>query len=52
METWSDEIKWEFFKDVAVSALLYGHTAPTLKEKKLDGNCTKVLHAVPNKAWK
>ena len=49
-----DIIKWDFFQAVALSILLYGGTTwtPTKHmEKKLDGNYTKMLHAVLNKSW-
>ena len=51
----SDEIKREFFQEVAVSRLLYACTSWTLKkrsEKKLNGNYTRVLRAILNKSWK
>ena len=50
-----DNIKQEFFQDVAVLLLLYGCNTWTFKkhlEKKLDGNCKRMLHAVLNKLWK
>ena len=51
----SDKIKWDFFQAVSVSILLYGCTTWTLtkhREKKLDGNCTRMLWAILNKSWK
>ena len=51
----SDKIRWEFFQAVVVSELLYGCTTWMLMkhiEKKLDGNYTRMLHAVLNKSWK
>ena len=51
----SDKIRWEFFQAVVVSELLYGCTTWMLIkhiEKKLDGNYTRMLHAVLNKSWK
>ena len=51
----SDNIKWEFFQTGAISVLLYGFNTWTLlkdSEKKLDGDYTRMLHAVLNKSWK
>ena len=51
----SNEIRWDFFQAVVVSVLLYGCTTWTLTkciEKKLDGNCTRMLRAILNKSWK
>ncbi len=50
----SDKIMNSFSKQV-VSILLYGYTTWTLTkrmEKKLDGNCTRMLRAVLNKSWR
>ena len=51
----SDKIILNFFQAVAVSSLLYGCTTRTLtkrREKKLDGNHTRMLRAILNKSWK
>ena len=43
-----------FFQALVVSILLYKCTTWTLAkriEKKLDGNCTRLLRAVLNKSW-
>ena len=51
----SDKMKRRFFQAVAVSILLYGCTTWTLMinlEEKLDGNHTRILHAVLNKSFK
>ena len=51
----SDEIKRNFFQTAFISILLYGCTTWTLTnciEKKLDGNCTRILRAILNKSWK
>ena len=51
----TDKIKWEFFPAVAVSVLLYGCITLTLTkhlQKKLDGNCTRMLCVVLNKPKK
>ena len=51
----SDKIKQDFFQAVAVSILLYEGTLGMLmkhKEKKLEGNYTRILYAVLNKSWK
>ena len=50
-----DKIKQDFFQAVAESVLLYGCTIWTLTkrlEEKVNGNYTRVLRAVLNKAWK
>ena len=51
----SDEIKRNFFSQAALlSILLYGCTTWTLTkriEKKLDGNCARMLRAILNKSW-
>ena len=49
------QIKHNFFQAAAMSILLYGCTTWTLNkpiEKKLDGNCTRMLWAILNKSWK
>ena len=51
----SDKIKCSFFQAAVVSILLYGCTIWILTkcmEKKLDGNCTKMLQVVLNNSWK
>ena len=52
----SDEIKDYFFQAAVVSILLlYGCIAWMLTkcvEKKLDGNCTRMLWAILNKSWR
>ena len=51
----TDKIKRSFFQAVAVSILLYGCSTWTLtkrKEKKLDGNYTRMLRAILNKSWR
>ena len=48
-------MKHKFFQAAVVSLLLYGCTTWTLTkhmEKKLDGNCTRMLLATVNKSWK
>ena len=43
------------YQAAVVSILLYGCTTWTLAkrlEKKLDGNCTKMLRAISNKSWR
>ena len=43
------------FKAAVASILLYGCTTWTLTkwlEKKLDGNCTRMLRAILNKSWR
>ena len=50
----SDRIKRNFFHAVVVSILLYGCTTRTLTnciEKKLDGNCPRMLRGILNKSW-
>ena len=50
----TDKIKRSFFQAAVVSILLYGCTTLTLtkhKEKKLDGNYTRMQRAVLNKSW-
>ena len=47
--------KQNFFKAAVVSIQLYGCTTWTLTkriEKKLDGNCTRMLWAILSKYWK
>ena len=51
----TDKMKRSFFQAAVVSILLYGCTTWTLTkrlEKKLDGNCTKMLRAILNKSWR
>ena len=51
----SDKIECNFFLAVVMSILLYGCIIWTLTkciEKKLDGNCTRILWAISNKSWK
>ena len=51
----SYEIKRNFFQAADVSILLYRCTTWMLTkriEKKLDGNCTRMLQALLNKSWK
>ena len=48
-------VKRSFFQAAVVSILLYGCTTWTLTkrlEKKLDGNCTRMLRAILNKSWR
>ena len=50
----TNKMKHSFFQAVVVSILLYGCTTWTLTkwfEKKLDGNCTRMLWAILNKSW-
>ena len=50
----SEKIGCNFFQVVVASILLYGCTTWTLtkhREKKLDGNYTRILQAVLNKSW-
>ena len=50
----TDKMKRSFFQAAVVSILLYGCTTWTLTkrlERKLDGNCTRMLRAVLNKSW-
>ena len=54
MEIWSDKIKWEFFKHVAVLVLLFCCTTWTLMKhfkKNQNGNHT-MLQAILNKSYK
>ena len=48
----SDKIKRSFFKAAVVLILLYGCTTWTQKKKKLDGNYTRMLRVVLDKAWR
>ena len=51
----SDKLKPDFFLAVFVLILRYGCTTWMLTrciEKKLDGNCTRMLWAILNKSWK
>ena len=51
----SDKIKHSFFQAAVVSVLPYGWTTWTLTkrmEKKLYGNCTRILKALLNKSWR
>ena len=51
----TDKMKRSFFQAAVVSILLYGCTTWTLTkrlEKKLDGNCTRMLWAILNKSWR
>ena len=51
----TDTMKCSFFQAAVVSILLYGCTTWTLTkqlEKKLDGNCTRMLRAILNKSWR
>ena len=48
-------MKRSFFQAAVTSILLYGCTTWTLTkrlEKKLDGNYTRMLHAILNKSWR
>ena len=48
-------LKRSFFQAAVTSILLYGCTTWTLTkrlEKKLDGNYTRMLHAILNKSWR
>ena len=48
-------MKCSFFQAAVISILLYGCTIWTLtkrKEKKLDGNYTRMLWAILNKSWR
>ena len=50
----TDKMKRSFFPAAVVSILLYGCTTWTLikrREKKLDGNYTRILRAILNKSW-
>ena len=51
----TDKMKRSFFRAAVASILLYGCTTWTLTrrpEKKLDGNCTRMLRALLNKSWR
>ena len=51
----TDKMKRSFFQAAVTSILLYGCTTWTLTkrlEKKLDGNYTRLLHAILNKSWR
>ena len=51
----TDKMRRSFFQAVVVSLLLYGFTTWTLtkrKEKKLDGNYTRMLRAILNNSWR
>ena len=48
-------MKRSFFQAAVVSILLYGCTTWTLTkrlEKKLEGNCTRMLRTILNKSWR
>ena len=48
-------MKHSFFQAAVASILLYGCTTWALikrLEKKLDGNCTRMLRAILNKSWR
>ena len=50
----TDKMKRSFFQAAVTSILLYDCTTWTLTkrlEKKLDGNYTRILHAILNKSW-
>ena len=50
----TDKMKRSFFQAAVVSILLYGCTTWTLTkrlEKKLEGNCTRILRVILNKSW-
>ena len=50
-----DKMKRSFFQAAVVSILLYGCTSWTLtkrREKKFDGNYTRMLRAILNKSWR
>ena len=50
----TDKMKRSFFQAAVISILLYGCTTWTLTkrlEKKLNGNYTRMLRAIPNKSW-
>ena len=50
-----DRIKRGFFQAARVSIPLYDCTTWTLikrREKKLDGNCTRILRTILNQSWK
>ena len=51
----TDKMKRSFFQTAVVSILLYGCTTWTLtkrREKKLDGNYTRMLRTILNKSWR
>ena len=51
----SDKISRNLFQAAVVSILLYGCNLWTLtkrKEKKLDGNCARMLRVILNKSWR
>ena len=51
----TDKMKRSFFQAAIVSILLYGCTSWTLtkrREKKLDGNYTRMLGAILKKSWR
>ena len=51
----TDKMERSFFQAAVVSILLYGCTTWKLTkrlEKKLDGNCTRMLRAILNKSWR
>ena len=51
----TDKMKRSFFQAAVVSILLYGCTTWRLtkqREKKLDGNYTRMLRAILNKSWR
>ena len=48
---YSDKIKRDFFQTVTVPILLYGCTNLNCRKCMLDGNYTRMLHAVLNKSW-
>ena len=51
----TDKMKRSFFQAAVMSILIYGCTTWKLTkrmEKKLDGNCTRMLRAILNKSWR
>ena len=51
----TDKMKHSFFQAVVMSILLYGCTTWMLTKcmkKRLDGNYTRILHAILNKSWR
>ena len=51
----TDRVKHSCFQAAVMSILLYGCTTWTHTrhmEKKLDGNCTRMLWAILNKSWR
>ena len=51
----TNKMKRSFFQAAVTSILLYGCTTWTLTkrlEKKVDGNYTRMLHAILNKSWR